>query len=232
MCIRHNIKKISICICIILSISVSGCLNGNEKDVLKESESLQEQTDTPDEENLEKSKQDTLSMPKEEEKLVPESPAEEIHNEENVVISDPSEAQENDKVTGVDDTDGLQVLDSLSKYGFSVEDGLEAPDGSVSWSFQNGQYSCDIQADADGNIYNAVFTDSGEDYIDFLTDCAGIFSSDAASWIIENANTDASKEIGDFAISVSKGPGGHTLQVCSQDYRNTVVGPEDGGIIE
>lgn len=165
-----------------------------------------------------------IAEPKEE----PESPADEAVKEEDTEIGDPSEAVVIDEIEGVSDTNGERVLEALKKYGFSAVDGLEAPDGSVTWSVQSENYYCDIQADSDGNIYNSVFTAAGEEYAEYLSDCAGVFSEKAAAWVIDNADANTSTEIGEFFISISEAPGGHSLQICSADYKNTVSGPGEG----
>lgn len=159
----------------------------------------------------------------------PTSPADEIHDLETEEIKDPSEAEVIEPIAGVKDMEGKQVLEALAEYGFSVDEGLEAPDGTRSWTLQSGDYFCDMQADVNGNIYNAVFNTTSENYEAFLSDCAGVFSKDAKSWVVENVNKDAETEIEEFVVSISEGPGGYSLQVCSKDYRETVVGPQQIG---
>lgn len=157
----------------------------------------------------------------------PQSPADEVRDEDDVEIKDPADAPVMEEIEGLTDIKGKQVLELLSEYGFSDTGRIEAPDGSASWFLENGNYSCDIQADVEGNVYNAVFTDSGEDYADFLSNCAGTFGSDAAAWVTENVKGNTTAEIGGFCISISEGPGGHSLKICSLGYKNMVVGPED-----
>lgn len=176
------------------------------------------------------SKKDTEASPKDSDKIEakaePKSPADEEYDDEDVEIKDPAEAPVIEEITGISDTGGIQVLEALSEYGFSADEGMEAPDGSTSWFLQEGNYSCDIQTDADGNVYNAIFTASGEDYADFLKNCAKAFGGSVETWTAENINGSAETEIESFAVSISEGPGGHSLQVCSPDYKNMVVGPE------
>lgn len=229
--------------CIVCCISLYGCSEAKESEteVLNEKQSSKEkdvplvekkeegtdsQSSSSSEQQKEKKEDEENVSHNAEKKTVPETPADEVYDDEDLVIGDPSEAQITEEITGVDDTDGTRVLEALKKYGISVTEGVEAPDGSKIWSLQNGNYTCDIQADVDGNIYNAVFSDSGDDYADFLAACAGIFNSAAADWVTENVNSDTATEIDSFAISISEGPGGHSLQICSLDYRETVVGPQ------
>ncbi len=191
------IKKGCFFICLLCTICIWGCSDKNSSSIENEN------------------------------KKEPQSPADEVHDENDVEIKDPSDAPVMEEIEGLKDVRGQQVLELLSEYGFSDTGGVDAPDGSASWVLQNGNYTCDIQADGNGNVYNAVFTDSGDDYADFLSKCAGTFGSDAAAWVTENVNGNTTAEIGGFSVSISEGPGGHSLQVCSLEYKNMVVGPKD-----
>ncbi len=197
------IKIVCFLLCLICSVWLSGC-----SDSKKDKEDSHGDSD------------------KVESEAEPKSPADEEHEDEDVEIKDPAEAPVSEEIAGISGTGGRQVLESLSGYGFSANEGMEAPDGSTSWFLQEGNYSCDIQTDAEGNVYNAIFTASGEDYTDFLMNCAKAFGGEVENWTVENINGSAETEIEAFAVSISEGPGGHSLQVCSTDYKNTVVGPE------
>lgn len=202
-------KAICLLLCLICSVCLSGCSSGkkNTEELSKDSDSV-------------------------EAKAEPKTPADEKHDEEDVEIKDPAEAPVSEEVTGITDAGGRQVIESLAGYGFSPDEVMEAPDGSSSWFLQNGNYSCDVQTDANGNVYNAIFTGSGEDYADFFKDCAKAFGSDVENWVTENVNVSAETKIDSFSVSISEGPGGHSLQVCSPDYKNMVVGPEGAEILD
>ncbi len=204
---NKHIRAACLLLCLVFSVCLSGCSN-NKK-------------------NAEDSQKDSDSA---EAKMEPKSPADEKHDDEDVEIKDPAEAPVSEEIAGITDTGGRQVIESLSGYGISPDEVMEAPDGSSSWFLQNDNYSCDVQTDADGNVYNAIFTGSGEDYADFLKNCAKAFGSAVENWVTENINVSAETEIDLYSISISEGPGGHSLQVCSLDYKNTVVGPEGAEI--
>lgn len=204
---NKQIKAVCFLLCLICSVCLSSC--SSEK------------------KGAEGSPKDTDSVEAESE---PKSPADEKHDEEDVEIKDPAEAPVSEEIAGIADAGGRQVMESLSGYGFSPDKVMEAPDGSSSWFLQNGNYSCDVQTDTDGNVYHAIFTCSGEDYADFLKNCAKAFGSAVESWVAENIDASAETEIDSFSVSISEGPGGHSLQVCSPDYKNTVVGPEGAEI--
>lgn len=172
---RDNyIKRLCFLMCILCTVCMWGCSDRKSS----------EETITKAEKNsgIEKKKE-------------PQSPADEIHDEDEVEIKDPADAPAMEEIEGLEDAEGQQVIEMLSEYGFSETDGVEAPDGSTSWVLQNGNYTFDIQADAKGNVYNAIFTDIGEDYADFLSKCAGIFNGDVAAWVTENVNGNTTTEL-------------------------------------
>lgn len=159
-------------------------------------------------------------------KDIPMTPSDEIIDTDEIIISDPSKAQKLEEISGIENMGGERILNEISQYGFSDTEGMEAPDGSKVWNLQSGQYSCDIKTDAEGNIYSAMFTDSGDDYHEFFLDCAKIFGNDVVNWVKDNIDKDLSSERGVFVINISEGPGGHTLQINSLEYSDSIVGPQ------
>lgn len=171
---------------------------------------------------------ESAEKPVQKEEDEPSSPAEDAMGEESVMVGDPTdvESQTSIEIKGIKDTDGTQILKKLKNYGFIVEEGLMAPDGSAIWTQQTEEYSCDMQADPDGNIYNAIFTAYGESSEKFFEDCAGAFSSEAAKWVKENADADKTETIGGLTVAISEGPMGRSLQICSADYSSSLAGPQ------
>lgn len=180
------------------------------------------------EEEPTKDEPETAEESVQEEEDAPSSPAEEAMEEESVMVGDPTDAESqiNIEIKGIKDTEGAKILKELKDYGFIVEEGLEAPDGSVIWTQQAEGYSCDMQADPAGNIYNAIFTVAGEDSKKFFEDCAEAFSSEAAKWVKENGDADKTETIGEITVAISEGPMGRSLQICSADYSSSLAGPQ------
>lgn len=183
----------------------------------------EEPTEVP-EKSADNQKEKEISEEKEE--AVPQSPDQEIHKEEEIEVQNPEDSQSEPEISGVGNIGGKEILKCLKEYGFSEEEGLQAPDGSVLWSQQNDNYSCDLQTDSEGKIYNAVFTAYTKEDSGFFDACAGIFSEEAAQWVKENKASDGSAEIENLSISISEGPMGKSLQICSLDYKDMLVGPQ------
>lgn len=241
----RNIKKIKamgLLAMITGSLALGGCTDTKEEDKKTETsseqksnvdvqESMTAENEKKEVEVPEKEKEETKETVQEETEVLvsevetPSSPAEDAGEDENVKIGDPEASQENIDLKGIKGTDGKDILKALKKYGFMVEDGLEAPDGSMLWTQETEKYSCDMQADPEGNIYHAVFTAFEEDE-EFLTDCAKAFNSEAETWIKENIDSQEEAEIGELFISISEGPMGQSMQICSLAYQESVIGPK------
>lgn len=196
----------------------------------EEEEQTAEEKNGPEviEEETTEEEPESAEKPVQKEEDEPSSPAEDAMEEESVMVGDPTDAESqiNIEIKGIKDTEGAKILKELKDYGFIVEEGLEAPDGSVIWTQQAEGYSCDMQADPAGNIYNAIFTVAGEDSKKFFEDCAEAFSSEAAKWVKENGDADKTETIGEITVAISEGPMGRSLQICSADYSSSLAGPQ------
>ena len=95
------IKKGCFFICLLCTICIWGCSDKNSSSIENEN------------------------------KKEPQSPADEVHDENDVEIKDPSDAPVMEEIEGLKDVRGQQVLELLSEYGFSDTGGVDAPDGSA-----------------------------------------------------------------------------------------------------
>ena len=249
MNVKDKVKIGGIFLALSCSIAFSGCSAEKEEKISeKTSEITKEDSQTtvtekpekePTEKPTEKPTEEPTEVPEksadnqkekeiseEKEEAVPLSPDQEIRNEEEIEVQNPEDSQSEPEISGVDNIGGKEILRRLKEYGFSEEQGLQAPDGSVLWSQQNDNYSCDLQTDSEGKIYNAVFTTYTKDDSGFFDACAEMFNEEAAQWVKENKDSGGSAEIENLSISISEGPMGKSLQICSLDYKDTLVGPQ------
>ena len=249
MNVKDKVKIGGIFLALSCSIAFSGCSAEKEEKISEKTSKITKEdsqttvTEKPEKEPTEKPTEKPTEEPtevpeksadnqkekeisEEKEGAVPQSPDQEIHNEEEIEIQNPEDSQSEPEISGVGDIGGKEILRRLKEYGFAEEEGLQAPDGSVLWSQQNDNYSCDLQTDSEGKIYNAVFTAYTKDDSEFFDACAEMFNEEAAQWVKENKASGGSAEIENLSISISEGPMGKSLQICSLNYKDALVGPQ------
>lgn len=138
----------------------------------------------------------------------------------------PGMIQSYETVSGIAGIHASDILENLEQYGFSKEEGLTAPDGTTIWRIQKDNYACDILEDTEGYIYNSYFTTTADDYADYFTSCAEGFGEEVLAWVKENVGTYNSVDLDEAAVSISEGPGGYTMQICSKQYKGYLGAPE------